>query len=75
MRAETSLQKYAGRKTCPPAGEGSQVAICKMRHCITLPVFGTDVLLMDDLFGQSMKPGVALLPSTSQASKPLMIVA
>ena len=31
-----------------------------MRDCITLPVFGTDVLLMHDLFGQSMKPGVAL---------------
>ena len=75
MHAETSLQKYAGQKKCPPAGEGSQVAICKMRHCITLIVFGTNVLLMNDLFGQNMKPGVALLTSTSQASKPLMIVA
>ena len=31
----------------------------QMRHCITLPVFGTDVLLIDDLFGHSMKLGVA----------------
>ena len=38
----------------------------QMRHCITLPVFGTHVLLIDDLFGQSMKP---VLLTTSQACK------
>ena len=38
----------------------------QMRHCITLPVFGTHVLLIDDLFGHSMKP---VLLTTSQACK------
>ena len=43
-----------------PLQEG-RVPSChmQMRHCITLPVFGIDVLLMGDLFGQSMKSGVA----------------
>ena len=31
----------------------------QMRRCITLPVFGVGVLLMGDLFGQRVKPGVA----------------
>ena len=66
MHAETSLQKYAGRKNALLQEKGPKLPYAKC-DIASQPVFGTDVLLMDDLFGQSIKPGVALLTSTSQA--------
>ena len=62
MHAETSLQKYARRKKRPPAEETpSKLPYAKCDMASHGNVFGIDVLLMGDLFGQSMKPGVALL--------------